>query len=150
MRDAAISIINRSLDPLAWIFLGYNTVPNGSLPRQVAIPFAYTGDYLREFLNSFPNERMKERINGGLAIRVPNVYCKRNNTTEWTVLTGVQIKMFLDHEPKTLILMAPQISECDFYMLPELQIETCYRWRDGYLEFSYIRDSYLQTNRILY
>ncbi|CAO2818622.1 unnamed protein product [Amaranthus hypochondriacus] len=135
MRDAAISIINRSQDPLAWIFLGYNTVPNGLFPRQVAIPFAYTGDYLREFLNSFPNGRMKERINGGLAIRVPNVYCKRNNSTEWTVLTGVQIKMLLDHEPKTLILMAPQISECDFYMLPELQIETCYRWRNGYLEF---------------
>ena len=43
IHDYAISKINRSLDPQAWIFLGYSIVPSGSFPRDAAIPFAYTG-----------------------------------------------------------------------------------------------------------
>ena len=105
----AMKVIGPYLDPREWIFLGYNVVPSG-LPKNAAIIFSYRGDYLSEFLDTFPRGRMKKRINGGLAIRVPNVYCKRNNLAEWTVLKGVQIKMLKKAGPETLNL------ECEFHM----------------------------------
>ncbi|CAO2818616.1 unnamed protein product [Amaranthus hypochondriacus] len=126
-------------DLQTWYSFGFNILPIQKkivyTGRPLMIIFRYCDDdVLDKFLDSFPEGRMKDRINKGLAIRVPNVYCSKNDSREWTVLKGAQIKISTE-DPKTLSLLAIGVFELDISMRRGRTIKTSYRWRDGYLEF---------------
>lgn len=125
-------------DLQTWNNFGFNILPIQEkivYTGRPSIIFRYCeDDVLDKFLDSFPDGRMKDRINEGLAIRVPNVYCSKNDSREWKVLKGAQIKISTE-DPKTLSLLAIEVLELDINLRRGRTIKTRYRWRDGYLEF---------------
>ena len=112
---------------LPWIHLGGNRFVNDKIRLNA---FQFEGERVKEFLESFPEGKLKKRINSGLGIRVGNVYTQSKSR-----LTGLEMKMInsISYGKKVLILSLQKLLQLN----PEYvgkQVHTYYRWIGECLE----------------